>query len=228
LTEDDTKPVGLIPAEHEPTIEDIKSCLRADLDGLVAEGSEEFDAAVVMLTALLLTNTDEGAEERIATLTGMLPARVGEFARRLREANIWVDGGTNAENGNAWMDEVHGCLAILIDALVAVGRLRRDGDAYARLPSPPSVEPVSFRRTYYRSALLRKLILEAIAKVGPEFTAAHILAAIQKEPGHEQLERQKVGMALQKMTKDGLLSVTRRGPLGNLYQLLLGTGRIAS
>jgi hypothetical protein len=180
MEEDVTKPVGLTTAEHRPTVEDIKGWLRAED---VAEGSEEFDALVVMLTALLITDSDEGAEEQIAMLTGVSPERVSELARRLREASIWLDGSTDAETVNAWMDEEHGWIARLLDALVAVGRLRRDGETYTPVPPPPPVKPVVFRRASVPSAELRKLVREAIPKVGTEFTAAHILAAIQEVPG---------------------------------------------
>jgi hypothetical protein len=76
------------------------------------------------------------------------------------------------------------------------------------------------RSKYYRSAALRKLILEAIPKVGTEFVVAHVLDVIQQEPGHEELSQRLVGVELHRMTKDGLLSVTRRGRAGNLYRTL--------
>jgi hypothetical protein len=227
MEEDDTKPVGLITAGRLTTVEDIKGWLRAKPED-VAEGSEEFDALVVMLTALLITNSDEGAEEQMAKLTGVSSERVSEFARRLREAGIWVDGGTDAETVNAWMDEEHGWLALFLDALVAVGRLRRDGATYKPVPPPPSVKPVGFRRAYVPSAIVRKLIREAIPRVGTEFTTACILAVIQEVPGNEQLERYHVSRGLKEMTKEGLLSVRHRGRAGNLYRLLVGPPRIAS
>jgi hypothetical protein len=227
MEEDDTKPVGLLTAGRPTTVEDIKGWLRAKPED-VAEGSEEFDALVVMLTALLITDSDEAAEEQIAMLTGVSPERVSEFAGRLREASIWADGGTDAETVNAWMDEEHGWLALFLDALVAVGRLRRDGATYKPVPPPPPVKPVSFRRASIPSAVMRKLICEAIPRVGTEFTAACILAAIQEVPGNEQLERYHVWRGLTAMTKEGLLSVRHRGRAGNLYRLLLGPPRIAS
>jgi hypothetical protein len=189
----------------------------------VAEGPEEFDALLVMLTALLITNSDEGTEEQMAKLTGVSPERVSEFARRLREAGIWVDGGTDAETVNAWMEEEHGGLALFLDALVAVGRLRRDGATYKKVPPPPPVNPVSFRRASVPTAVVRKLIREAIPKVGTEFTAACILAAIHEVPGNEQLERYHVWRGLIAMTKEGLLSVRHTGRADNFYRLLIGT-----
>ena len=222
MEEDDTKPAGPVTAKDKTTIDDLRGWIRNDLGDFV-EGSEEFDAVLVMLTALFFTDTEEGVEEQIAKLTAVLPERVGKFARRLREADIWASGGTNAENVHAWRNEESGWFALYTDALVAVGRLTTDGETYRLVPSPPPVQSDITRRKYFRSAVLRKLILDAMPKVETAFTAARILSAIKEKPKYEQLDRHQVGRELLRMTKDGLLSVTPRGPLCNLYRSSIGT-----
>ena len=73
-------------------IETLTRWIRAR-DPTVAEGSEDYEAAIMLLAALRFGHKDRG---HLAAFTGVSPSRVHQFAKRLEFAGVWKDDGTTA------------------------------------------------------------------------------------------------------------------------------------
>ena len=86
-----------------------------------------FQAAVILLScASVGPNAD-----RITKFTGYDRDKVRKVSRRIRAAEIWCGRGSDsAMDIGPWMDEKEGALAFTLDAMVANGELKKDGDKY--------------------------------------------------------------------------------------------------
>ncbi len=83
-------------------------------DPYVAEGTREFDAALVMLAALRFGASNL---ERLSELTGVGLESVREFARNLTKGGVWTDSRAKVEK---W-GEPGGETAFWCDVNVAAG-----------------------------------------------------------------------------------------------------------
>jgi hypothetical protein len=102
-------------ATSQVKADDLRNQIRG-WDPFLAEDSNAFDAAVVMLAALYL-GTGHGAARKLAAFTGVPYERTLIFQRRLRAAGIWQDGRTVAD----WDDPRSGEAAFWLDVGVADG-----------------------------------------------------------------------------------------------------------
>lgn len=108
------RPAGFVPTREE---------LRAGVHKLaldpIEEGSEDFDAALVLLAGGYLGTAKILPLSRV---TGVHPRKVVEFAGRLRASGVWTASGkTNVE----WFDGEAGQLAFWLDVWIATGVLER-------------------------------------------------------------------------------------------------------
>jgi hypothetical protein len=99
----------------QPTVDDLRAQIRG-WDPALEEDSDEFDAALVMLTALYF-GTGHGTGRKLSEFTGVAYERVCRFQKRLRDAGIWQNGGTVAN----WDDPRSGESAFWTDVSVATG-----------------------------------------------------------------------------------------------------------
>ncbi len=85
----------------------------------MAEGTREFDAALVMLAALQFGASNLG---RLSEVTGLGLEQVREFARNLTKSGVWTDSRAKVEK---W-GEPGGETAFWRDVNVAVGGFSGD------------------------------------------------------------------------------------------------------
>lgn len=102
--------------EKEITLEDLKEEIRR-IDPDLAEDDDGYNAVLVLLASLAV-----GPEiKRIAKFTGLRRDLVAWYSRNLRASGVWKRGKIYAD----WFDEENGGVALLLDASVAQGYVKR-------------------------------------------------------------------------------------------------------
>jgi hypothetical protein len=109
-----------IPASIAPTCKELRACVHTLAFDPIEEGSEDFDAALVLLAGCYLGTAKILPLSR---LTGVHPRKVVEFAVRLRASGAWTHSGKTSVE---WFDADAGQLAFWLDVWVATGVLKRD------------------------------------------------------------------------------------------------------
>jgi hypothetical protein len=105
-----------------PSLSELKAVLRHSGPAL-DEGSEEFQAALVLLAALFRGNKDLLA---LSQFTGVPLERIEEYGARLREAGIWLDDNMTC---CCWGEpDGKGDIAFWLDVLIALGLVKKLGD----------------------------------------------------------------------------------------------------
>lgn len=100
----------------EITVEAMEGLIRAS-DSSVTPGSEEYQAALVVLAAM---HRGHGDRAELAAFTGVPFSKVSAFAERLEAGGVWQDGG--ATDCTCYED---GDLCFWLDVMVAVGESLR-------------------------------------------------------------------------------------------------------
>ena len=101
------------------TLNDVKRMIR-ELDPYLDEGDRFFEAAVIMLSALVV-----GADEQaIAQFSGIPLERIEPRAQKLRRSGRWRGQRTIAR----WDDAALGDISFWIDTLIAEGLLEVNHD----------------------------------------------------------------------------------------------------
>ncbi len=98
------------------------------------ETDDTFRAALVMLSPAATGSTNL---EEVSRFCGVPPREVNGYASRLFANGIWRDDGTMC---GEWGDPDKGWLAIVLDAMVATGRLVRPSGEAARLAHPAAID----------------------------------------------------------------------------------------
>jgi len=109
------------------TLEEVKKLVEESLESGPRDDPNLFQAAVILLSCVCVgPNAD-----RITKFTGYDREKVRKVARRIRAAGIWEGRGEQSGMDiGPWMDEESGTLAFLLDAMVANGELKKNGDTY--------------------------------------------------------------------------------------------------